>query len=246
MQARSRTVLLSGASRGIGKAISEALLKQNHRVIGITRSSDANTEDESTVENTRSKPLVNYHLDLENLAAIEPFVNRIIRLHPIDALICCAGQGRFGSLEEFSSDQIQQLTTVNLLSHLLLCRHALPTLKRNDRSDIVFIGSENALHGGRYGAVYSASKAGLRAFAQSLQHECSSSNCHIGIVNPGITRTSFFDNLSFEPGDDSANAIDPDTVASCVMQLLNAPDNSVINEINLDPLKKVVNKKKKI
>ena len=58
-----------------------------------------------------------------------------------------------------------------------------------------------------------------------------------------MTRTSFFENLTFEPGDDASHAIDPQTVANCVLQLLTAPDNSVINEINLNPLKKVVKKK---
>ncbi len=244
MQDKQRTILVTGASRGIGAAICYELTNHGHQVVGLSRSGSLNTQRQ--LSNSEDSPeLTMYSLDLEDLSSIEPRIKEIVATHAIDALICCAGQGRFGSLEEFSSDQIQQLIGVNLLSNVLLCRYLLPALKSRERSDIVFIGSENALAGGRYGAVYSASKAGLRGFAQSLQYECSASNCHVGIINPGMTRTTFFENLSFQPGEEASHAIDPETVAACVLQLLSAPDNSVINEINLNPLKKVVKKRTK-
>ncbi len=242
MPDRQRSVLVTGASRGIGASVCNELVKQGHQVIGLSRTFNDN-DSQIHADKSESGNFTGYSLDMEEISGIEPCIKHVIQDHTVDALVCCAGQGKFGSLVEFSTHQIQQLVTVNLLSHLLLCRYLLPTLRTHSRSDIVFIGSENAIQGGRYGAVYSATKAGLRGFAQALQHECSAANCHIGIINPGMTRTSFFENLTFEPGDDASHAIDPQTVANCVLQLLTAPDNSVINEINLNPLKKVVKKK---
>jgi len=241
-----RDILVAGASRGIGAAVCRKLDDAGHQVVGISRF-ETKTTDKPNKPSTSQEPLPSrvdtYNVDLSNLENAEKTVASIIDKHPIDGLICNAGVGRFGSLEEFSTLQIQQLLNTNLLSHIMLCRWLLPSLKKASRSDIVFIGSEAALQGGRFGAVYSASKAGLRGFAQALRYECAKANCHIGIINPGMTRTGFFDELSFEPGPDPNHAIDELSVADAVMTLLSAADNSVIDEINLSPLQKVVSKK---
>lgn len=241
-----RTILVAGASRGIGAAVCRKLDDAGHHVIGISRFESKTSDKNSDLSKPSTQlPLKvdTYHVDLSDLNSAEKAIRNIDNQHPIDGLICSAGYGRFGSLEEFSSDQIQQLLNTNLLSHMMLCRWLLPSLKKSNRSDIVFIGSESALQGGRFGAVYSASKAGLRGFAQALRYECAKANCHIGIVNPGMTRTAFFDELNFQPGPDTNHAIDETTVAAAVVTLLSTPDNSVIDEINLSPLQKVVSKK---
>jgi len=241
-----RNILVAGASRGIGAAVCRKLDDDDHHVVGISRFETKATgipNKPSTSQDPLPSAVQTYNVDLSDLGNAEKAVRKIIDKHPIDGLICNAGVGRFGSLEEFSTLQIQQLLNTNLLSHIMLCRWLLPSLKKASRSDIVFIGSEAALQGGRFGAVYSASKAGLRGFAQALRYECAKANCHIGIINPGMTRTGFFDELSFEPGPDPNHAIDELSVADAVMTLLSAADNSVIDEINLSPLQKVVSKK---
>ena len=235
-----RTIVVTGASSGIGAEVCRLAIEQGYQVIGLARYSNSRDTLDSV-----STGLDSITLDITDPSACESVVEKIIREHHIDGLVCCAGAGRFGSLEEFSLSQISDLIQVNLLAHMNVCRLLIPSLKTRKRSDIVFIGSENALKGGRFGAVYSAAKAGLRGFAQALQHECSASNCHVGIVNPGMTRTEVFDALDFEPGEDQSNAIDPQSVAQAVLQMLSAPDNSVIDEINISPLKKVVRKKGK-
>jgi len=241
-----RKILVAGASRGIGAAVCRKLDDDGHQVIGISRSETKTAEKQNKPSNSHAplpSTVVTYQVDLSDIENAEKTVRSIVAQYPIDGLICSAGFGRFGSLEEFSPLQIQQLLNTNLLSHIMLCRWLLPSLKKATRSDIVFIGSESALQGGRFGAVYSASKAGLRGFAQALRYECAKANCHIGIINPGMTRTGFFDELNFEPGPEPNHAIDEETVADAVMTLLSAADNSVIDEINLSPLQKVVSKK---
>jgi len=147
-------------------------------------------------------------------------------------------------LENFSGDQIQSSITLNLISPLNIVRECLPHLRQQPRSDIVFIGSVNALQGARYGALYSAAKFGLRGLAQSLSYEVSSVNCHVGIVQPGMVRTSFFDNLDFEPGPDEAHALQAEDVATAVASMITSPDNAVINELLVQPRHHVVKKRK--
>jgi short-subunit dehydrogenase len=102
------------------------------------------------------------------------------------------------------------------------------------------MGSEAALTGGVRGAVYSACKTALRGLARSLRQECAGSGLRVGIVNPGMVRTGFFDGLDFHPGEARENAIEPEAVADMIIAMLKAPPGTVVDEVNLSPLKKVI------
>jgi 3-hydroxy acid dehydrogenase / malonic semialdehyde reductase len=155
-----------------------------------------------------------------------------------------AGQGRFGSLEEFSYRQIREMVELNLLQHIYIARALTPRLKRVGRGDLVFIGSEAALNGGRKGAVYSACKFALRGLAQSLRDECSQSGVRVSLINPGMVDTAFYDDLDFAPGEAPENHLRAEDVAETVAMVLGAHPGTVFDEINLNPLKKVIRFKK--
>jgi len=233
MKLENRKILVTGASRGIGRAISKALLQEGATVIGIAR--DFSTWKEAPA---RFIPLL---LDLAHLDELPEKTKSIARQHSdISGIVFNAGEGRFGSLEESSPKQIRQLIDLNLTSQVLLARELLPNMKRNKQGDLVFIGSEAALSGSRKGAVYCATKFALRGFAQSLREECSNSGIRSTIINPGMVKTDFFDNLSFEPGDAEENYILPQDIADAVLTILSARPGTCFDEINLSPLKKVI------
>ena len=93
----------------------------------------------------------------------------------VRALVNNAGIGRMGFLEQLSVRDIRLVVDTNFLSHAIVTRAFLPLLKRQGSGDIVFIGSESALSGGRQGSIYCASKFAIRGFAQSLREECGKS-----------------------------------------------------------------------
>ena len=108
-------------------------------------------------------------LDLSRLTDLPQKLRELEQTFPeIDAVVFCAGMGQFGSVEEFSYAQIEDLMTINFTSQAFLTRALLPALKRKERSDLIFIGSEAALKGSRKGAVYCASKFAVRGFTQAL------------------------------------------------------------------------------
>ena len=228
---KQRQLLVTGCSRGIGLAITRRLLTEGHRVIGISRIPPG-------IDSARFSHI---ELDLSDLDALPAALRALSHQHPdIDAVILNAGIGRFGSLEEFAASQIRQLVDLNLTSQLLLAREFLPKLKKRGGGDLVFIGSESALRGGRYGTVYAATKFGLRGLAQALQEECSPSSVRIGIVNPGMVNTSFFDELDFRPGDEEDQHLVPNDVVEAVLLMLAARPGAVVQEINLQPQKRVI------
>jgi NADP-dependent 3-hydroxy acid dehydrogenase YdfG len=232
-----RTILVTGASSGIGRAIAKRLLQQGHQVIGVSRNIQQFTRPMATFNAVQ--------LDLSCLQDLPLQFKQLAKDYPdIDAIVFAAGIGQFGSLEEFSYAQIERLMTVNFTSQVFLTRALLAQLKRKSRSDLCYIGSEAALKGSRKGAIYCASKFALRGFTQSLREECSKSGMRVCLINAGMVKTAFFDNLSFEPADDKTNYLLPEDIADTVSYVLNANPNIVIDEINLNPLNKVVKFKK--
>ena len=233
-----RKMLLTGAGGGIGRSIATLLLSSDWRIVGVGR--DPSRPEFSQKEFSQAT------IDLSDLEHLPEQLRLLASEHEdIDSVVCAAGVGRFGSLEEFSYQQIRELIDINLTSQLYVVRAFLPLLKRRGRGDVVLIGSEAALAGGARGAVYSATKFALRGFCQSLRQESAAAGIRVTLINPGMVRTDFFDQLDFEPGEDLAHAIVPEDIAVAVKMVLSARAETVFDEINLSPLKKVVRRKHK-
>ena len=221
------TVLITGASSGIGLATTKLLLAQRYRVIGLSRrdiSADLNHE--------------NYHsisIDLSKLNQLEPGLQKLLKTESIDCLIHSAGQDHFGSIEQFSVHQIEASLRLNLGSAMVLCRSLLPPMRQRRQGQIVFIGSESALNAGNNGALYSAAKFGIRGFSQALRADCASDGIRVSLINPGMVRSPFFDNLSFAPGSNPENAIEVEDIADAIWQILKSSNSIVIDEVNLSP-----------
>lgn len=232
-----RTLLVTGASSGIGRAVAMAMLAKDHTVIGLAR-------DFGKVSFSN----VRFHtceIDLSKLGGLPARLDELRKDYPeISGVVLCAGMGRFGSLEEFSYGQIRALIDLNLVSQVFVTRAFLPSMKRRGSGDLIFIGSEAGLSGGRRGAVYSATKFALRGLTQSLRLECANSGVRVTIVNPGMVKTDFFSELQFEPGEHEDNYILPEDVAETVLNILEMRRGTVIDEINLSPQKRVVQFKK--
>lgn len=228
-----KTYLISGSSSGIGRAIATTLLAQGHRVIGLAR-------DHSQF----SPETQHYHtvtVDFADIDTLEACFKDIKQNEPsLHGLICCAGFGRFATLEQFSQQQIQDMMNVNFISQVLFIKAFLPQLKKQQQGDIIVLGSEAALQGSAKGSLYCASKFALRGFCQSLRAECRTAHVGVSLINPGFVDTPFFDDLDFEPKDRQIHAIAPERIAALVSLILAEDDVTVFEEINLQPMTKVM------
>ena len=130
----ARTILVTGASAGIGQAICRRLLDDGDGVVGIARDFT-----KAGLEHKRFTPV---QLDLETVDRLAEQLPALVADHAdVDGLVCNAGRGRFGELEQFSYGQIRGLMDLNFTSHAFLVRSFLPQLKRGS-GDVVFTGSE--------------------------------------------------------------------------------------------------------
>ena len=230
---KDKCVLVTGSSSGIGYEITSKLLDLGAKVIGIARN-----HDRSNLEN---KNYVTYNCDVSVHHKLEKILKQILKNHPqINCLISNAGYGDFGPLENFSTLQINNFVATNLTSHLVITKLLLPHFKRNKMGDIIFIGSEAGLIGAKNGSLYCAAKFGLRGFTESLSKDVASKNIRVSIINPGMVRTNFFENLNFEPAKDKQNAINLEDISSTVVYILNLSRNTIVDEINISPSKKAI------
>lgn len=233
-----KRAIITGASRGIGEAISLKLLKEGWHVIGIAR----NFSHSSLKNFSNFDPI---ELDLSLLATLpEAFLKMSQSYGPIQTLICNAGRGQFGNLEEFSFEQIRSLIELNFLSHVYLIKTFLPLMKKEQKGDIILIGSEAALSGKRKGSIYCATKFALRGFAQALREECATNHVRVCLINPGMVQTSFFDRLNFEPGAETSEHLYPEDIAHVISMVLSSRAEAVFDEINLSSQKKMIRFKK--
>ena len=233
---QTEKIIVTGSSSGIGFAITTFLLEKGYMVIGISRSGSASQFNHDNY--------VNVTLDLADIDVLPGQLKRLSSEHPdVYSIVFCAGRGQFGSLEEFSFDQMKSLMELNFLSQAYLAKVYIPRFKQRNSGNLIFIGSESALKGSRQGAIYCASKFAIRGLAQALRDECSRNNVRVTIINPGMVNSAFFDSLDFEPGEDPENYLQPKDVAHAVGYILESRDAMNLDEINLSPMKHVVRKK---
>ena len=230
---KDRHILITGSSSGIGRAISVKLLEEGATVYGIARNHKKFQPDTD-----RYKPIT---VDLTDLHTIpEKLSDLLVSNSRIDGFISNAGYGSFDNLENFSPERISSYINDNLTSHLVVTRCLLPHFKTRNRGNIILMGSEAALEGAKKGSLYCAAKFGLRGFSQSIRQETSNTDICVTLINPGMVRTAFFDELKFRPGDDDDNAIEAKDIADVVVNILSMRSGTVIDEINLTPQKKVI------
>ena len=226
-------VIITGGSSGIGLATLRMALQRGYWVLGISRHFDDPIADHERVR-----------IEALDLADIEHLPARLTELIdsidlPIAAVINNAGIGKIAFLEQLSYDDLQVCMNTNFMSHAMLSKAVLPRLKKQGSGALVFIGSEAALSGARQGSIYCASKFALRGFAQSLREECNRAGVRVTIINPGATDTAFFEDLHYRPGAAAENVIAPEQVSSTILQVIEGPATTVVDEINLSPLSKV-------
>lgn len=233
-----RFVIITGATSGIGYAVTKQLLAEHHTVLALVRRRDALRD--------LSGDLHILEADLAQLDTLAGLCKKILQRYPsADALISCAGKGLFQNLEEFSLAQINDMTNINMSSPIILIRHLISHFKRKDLADIIHIGSEAALLGAKKASIYCATKFAMRGFFQSLRAECASSPVRISLIHPGMVDTAFYAHLYFQPGQHPLQHLKADDVAQAVSLVLNARAGTVFDEIHLTPHKKVIEFKDK-
>jgi NADP-dependent 3-hydroxy acid dehydrogenase YdfG len=219
-----RTALITGASRGIGAAIADALAP-THTLFLAGRSSPAL---QATAERLGATPLPLDVTDADSIQAAAAAVGEL------NVLVHNAGVSLPGRVADSTVDQWRTTFDVNVFGAVEVTLALLPALRRAD-GQVVFINSGAGRTASKDMASYSASKFALRTFADSLR--LSEPALRVTTVYPGRTDTDMQRELvSFEGGDyDAGRFLRADTVAAAVAQAINTPADGHLNEVILRP-----------
>lgn len=169
-------ILITGASKGIGRAIAEELLPLGN--IFVT----GRNEDALKTIGAQGYCLCDLSKDLSPLM---DFINK----NKIDVLINNAGEYIYGSIDSAKSDEIDRIFATNLLAPAKLISAAVPFMKTQKWGRIINIGSISGIMGEAYASLYSSSKAGLMGLTKALALELAEHNITVNTINPGWVET---------------------------------------------------------
>ena len=228
-----KVAVVTGASSGIGKEISLKLLSLNYKVIGISR-----TIENAIITHENFIPL---QADLANMKATLK-VCEILKQEDVYILINAAGFGKFEPHEELSSKTIMDMTSLNLTTPMLLTNALLRTLKQNS-GYLMNVNSIEALRASKFAGVYGATKAGLKAFGDSLFEETRKSGLSVTNINPDMTQSNFYDELRFETSPNEDEKLFPSDIADAVEHILGMRKGAVVSDYTIRSLKFGISKK---
>ena len=226
----NQVAIVSGASRGIGKATALLLALQGATVVAVARSEQ---ELSDLTHKTRGLSIV---ADIADEADAQHVVAETLRHYGrLDILVCNAGVGSFAELEQFTGEEWDRIFDTNVKGTFLLCKAAVPHFKAQKRGHIVGITSDVAKRSFAHGTVYGASKFAQDAVLASLRKEVRPHGIKVSTIYPGLVDTYFNDTT---PGSIEAEKthLRPADVAQAVRYVLEAPPHVVIDELMLHPL----------
>lgn len=194
MQLNRARVLVTGASRGLGRSLAQTLAGRGAQVALVAR----NAGDLEVLAKELGGTA--YPTDLTDPAAVEALLERVEADGPVDVLINNAGVDRVGRFADTSAEQVRELLQVNLAAPMELCRQAMPRMLARGRGHIVNVSSFGAISTGPGVTAYGASKAGLSHFTAGIRGELRGKPVGTTLVQIGEVQTDMIDHIrAFAP-----------------------------------------------
>lgn len=230
-----KVAVVTGASRGIGRATADVLAADGvHVVLAARSASDVGAGAAQIMRRHPSVRALGVTCDVRVQRDCEQLIEHAAReLGRIDILVNNAGIGRFAPVADMSPDDWRDVIDTNL-SGVFYCTHAaLPHLKRAGTSWIINIGSLAGKNAFPDGAAYNASKFGLIGFSEALMQEVRYDGVRVSYIMPGSVATEF-SHPTRGDGDDSWK-VQPEDIGQIVLDLLRTPERTLPSRVEVRP-----------
>jgi 3-oxoacyl-[acyl-carrier protein] reductase len=228
MGLKGKIAIVTGATRGIGKAIAQSLKQAEATVIVTGRNADEVQASASVLG------AIGVACDVRDHVQVQSLFRTAGELGGVDVLVNNAGIGLFGSVEEMSPGDFRATIETNLFGVYYCCHEAIPAMKKRGGGYIINISSLAGANAHPRMAAYNASKFALNGFSEALMQEVRHDNIKVSYIMPGSVNTEFGGD---EPSDAKSWQLQPEDVAHVVMDLLNYPDRTLPSRVEIRPSK---------
>ncbi len=231
MLLKDKVAIVTGASRGVGRAICVAFAKDGATVVLAARDAAKLKETAHLVEKAGGKAEIVATELAEEESIIRLVRHTAERFARLDILVNCAGITHSAKLEQTNTTDWQNCMWVNARAPFILCREALPLLRKAEQGIIVNISSVVGVKGYPQQSAYTASKHALRGMTISLAEELKGSNVRVHLLCPGGIDTEMVSRV--RPDIRKDELIKPEEIAELVLYLVTHKGNAVIDELHI-------------
>jgi NAD(P)-dependent dehydrogenase (short-subunit alcohol dehydrogenase family) len=230
-QLASKVAIVTGASRGIGRATSVALAQEAATVVLAARSIQKlqETSDKVTEAGGKAEIVVTELTEEESIKNLVKITNE--KFSRLDILVNNAGVTHSAKLEETITEDWERCMQINARAPFILCREALPLLRKSQAGYIINIASVVGVKGYPLQSAYTSSKHALRGMTISLSEELKGSNIRVHLLCPGGVDTELVQKV--RPDIKKDELMQPEEIAELVLYLVTHKGNAVIDELHI-------------
>jgi NAD(P)-dependent dehydrogenase (short-subunit alcohol dehydrogenase family) len=231
-----KVAIVTGGSRGIGLAVSAALLQRGVHVAitGLNKDHLEKAEADLARVATQGARVLPFAVDVRDHLAVASLVDETVRRQDgLDILVNNAGVGWFGSVESQGHDDWRRVFDTNVTGIFNCCKAAVPHLRRRGGGYIINISSLAGSNPFSGGASYCASKAAVDAFSEALMQEVRQDGIRVSYVKPGSVNTDFMGHA--DPRNDWK--LRAEDVAQVVVDLVSHDERSLPSRVEIRPSK---------
>ncbi len=226
-------VVITGASRGIGKVLAEHFAKEGAHLFLCSRNMDKTMDWQKQLMSANNIQVSSFDVDLEKPLEVKGFADQLLKAtDTIDVLINNAGTYVPGSIYNEPEGQLEKMLSVNLVAAYHLTRALVPSMIKRKSGHIFNISSIAALKAYSNGGSYSISKWALDGFSKNLREELMAFGIKVTTVHPGATMTSSWDGAGINP----ERIMEASDIAKMIVTASKLSPQACVEDIIIRPL----------
>ncbi|MCA1642811.1 MAG: SDR family oxidoreductase [Acidobacteria bacterium] len=233
MEINGKSAVVTGSTKGIGRAIAEALVREGMNVCVSARDVDEikrAVDELGDAGDARVTGAVCDVRDYESVRAL--FAHAVAEFGGVDVLVNNAGVGKFGRVDETSPEDFRAVLETNLFGVFYCCREAIPLMKERGGGYVINISSLAGANPHPEMAAYNASKFALNGFSEALMQEVRQDGIKVSYVMPGSVNTAFGGDT---PDESKGWQLQPSDIARVVIDLLRHDERSLPSRVEVRP-----------
>ena len=233
MNLNGKSAIVTGSTKGIGRAIAEALVREGMSVCISARREDEVEQTVAELSRLGEGGVTGAVCDVRDYEEVKALIEHTVaEFGGVDVLVNNAGIGIFGRVEDISPEDFRAVLETNLHGVFYCCHEAIPQMKNRGGGYIINISSLAGTNAHPQMAVYNASKFGLNGFSEALMQEVRHDNIKVSYIMPGSVNTKFGGD---EPNPEKSWQLQPEDIARVALDLLHHDERSLPSRVEIRP-----------